>query len=354
MVNSQGGVYGRKLVLADERDDKLANNSAEVKGLIEQDDVFAVLPIADAALHRRRPAGRPRASRPSAGPSTPSGRAPRRTPRPTSSARPAPTSASAASSPPSPTWPSRRTGRKIGLLAYAVPQSSECVEGWDKSFDQVRRRGRRRGRVQGRVARLRHHRPLGAGVQDEGRRGGHGGHLHRHQRRGDPGQGDRRSSRSTPSSTCPTPTTRNCSTSTATSSRAPTCTPPSPRCETDPKPDGLKAYEEWMDKTGGEVSENSLVGWLNADLFVNGPAGRRARLQPPEGHRRHQPDDRLHGRRPAVRRRLDQGPHPAGRRQLLRHPQDRGQRVRAADRSGRQDLRLLRHRRAEPSSPSFR
>ncbi len=65
--------------------------------------------------------------------------------------------------------------------------------------------------------------------------------------------------------------------------------------ETDPKPDGLKAYEEWMDTTGGEVSENSLVGWLNADLFVSGLQRRRAGLQPPEGHRRHQPDDRLPG-----------------------------------------------------------
>lgn len=45
MVNDEGGVHGRDLVLVAERDDKLANNDAEVQGLLEQDDVFAVLPV---------------------------------------------------------------------------------------------------------------------------------------------------------------------------------------------------------------------------------------------------------------------------------------------------------------------
>jgi ABC-type branched-subunit amino acid transport system substrate-binding protein len=44
--DTEGGVYGRKLVLSSERDDALANNRAEVQGLISQDDVFAALPIA--------------------------------------------------------------------------------------------------------------------------------------------------------------------------------------------------------------------------------------------------------------------------------------------------------------------
>lgn len=33
---------------------------------------------------------------------------------------------------------------------------------------------------------------------------------------------------------------------------------------------GLQTYLEWMDKTGGQVGETSLTGWLNADLFVKG------------------------------------------------------------------------------------
>jgi branched-chain amino acid transport system substrate-binding protein len=45
-INSKGGVYGRELVLDSKRDDGLANNRTEVQGLLSQDDVFAVLPIA--------------------------------------------------------------------------------------------------------------------------------------------------------------------------------------------------------------------------------------------------------------------------------------------------------------------
>jgi ABC-type branched-subunit amino acid transport system substrate-binding protein len=47
MINStQKGVYGRKLVLDSKRDDQLGNNKQEVQGLISQDNVFAVLPVA--------------------------------------------------------------------------------------------------------------------------------------------------------------------------------------------------------------------------------------------------------------------------------------------------------------------
>lgn len=45
-INStEGGAYGRKLVLSSKRDDALANNRQEVQGLLSQDDVFAVLPV---------------------------------------------------------------------------------------------------------------------------------------------------------------------------------------------------------------------------------------------------------------------------------------------------------------------
>jgi hypothetical protein len=36
------------------------------------------------------------------------------------------------------------------------------------------------------------------------------------------------------------------------------------------KPPGLKRYEKWMKRSGAKRSELSLVGWLNADLFVTG------------------------------------------------------------------------------------
>ncbi|MEJ5254138.1 MAG: ABC transporter substrate-binding protein [Acidimicrobiales bacterium] len=46
MINAQGGIYGRRLVLAAERDDQVVNNQQEVQALISQDKVFAILPVA--------------------------------------------------------------------------------------------------------------------------------------------------------------------------------------------------------------------------------------------------------------------------------------------------------------------
>jgi hypothetical protein len=40
--------------------------------------------------------------------------------------------------------------------------------------------------------------------------------------------------------------------------------------ETRPKPEGLKLYDEWIKKTDGRKDENSMIGWINADLFVEG------------------------------------------------------------------------------------
>jgi branched-chain amino acid transport system substrate-binding protein len=45
-VNSEGGIYGRKLVLAAQRDDRMVANTDEVKALVAQDNVFAILPVA--------------------------------------------------------------------------------------------------------------------------------------------------------------------------------------------------------------------------------------------------------------------------------------------------------------------
>jgi len=49
MVNKAGGVYGRTLKLVAERDDVMLRNKQEVQALIDQDNVFAVLPVANIA-----------------------------------------------------------------------------------------------------------------------------------------------------------------------------------------------------------------------------------------------------------------------------------------------------------------
>jgi branched-chain amino acid transport system substrate-binding protein len=46
MVNSQGGIYGRKLTLVKRHDDQLSQNKREVEAIIDQDNAFAVLPVA--------------------------------------------------------------------------------------------------------------------------------------------------------------------------------------------------------------------------------------------------------------------------------------------------------------------
>ncbi|HEY7134390.1 MAG TPA: ABC transporter substrate-binding protein [Acidimicrobiia bacterium] len=46
MVNAQGGIYGRKLVLAGRHDDNFTQNRQTVEAVIDQDNPFAVLPIA--------------------------------------------------------------------------------------------------------------------------------------------------------------------------------------------------------------------------------------------------------------------------------------------------------------------
>ncbi|MGZ8765571.1 MAG: ABC transporter substrate-binding protein [Acidimicrobiia bacterium] len=49
MINKQGGIYGRKLVMVKEHDDQVGQNQREVEAIIDQDNVFAVLPIATIA-----------------------------------------------------------------------------------------------------------------------------------------------------------------------------------------------------------------------------------------------------------------------------------------------------------------
>jgi ABC-type branched-subunit amino acid transport system substrate-binding protein len=45
MVNSEGGVYGRRLVLANRHDDQTGSNRREVEAIVDQDHPFAVLPV---------------------------------------------------------------------------------------------------------------------------------------------------------------------------------------------------------------------------------------------------------------------------------------------------------------------
>jgi branched-chain amino acid transport system substrate-binding protein len=54
-INEGGGIYGRKLKLTSKRDDQLVNNQAEIQALISQDNVFAVMPVANIATFSGAP-----------------------------------------------------------------------------------------------------------------------------------------------------------------------------------------------------------------------------------------------------------------------------------------------------------
>lgn len=135
MVNADGGLYGRRLVLAEERDDAVANNSTEVQRLVTEGDTFAVLPVAsllftgaETLVRERVPtfgwtintewqgtADDPRAN----------------------------LFGHAGSflcfdcARPELAWVAQHLeARRVGVLAYAVPQSSECAQGVRASFER--------------------------------------------------------------------------------------------------------------------------------------------------------------------------------------------------------------------------
>ena len=69
-------------------------------------------------------------------------------------------------------------------------------------------------------------------------------------------------------------------------------------------------FHEWMDETGGELTELAMVGWINADLAFQGLLAAGPEFDRAVGGRRHQPDDRLRRRRADQPHRLDPPARP--------------------------------------------
>lgn len=128
MINSQGGIYGRKLELVSQRDDQMVNNQAEVQGLVSQDQVFAIAPVmsllftgADTAAAARIPTFGWNIQRDWTGPPNLFGE-----------------KGSAVCidcGHPVQPWVAQHIGaKKIAVLGYAVDQSKDCVKGVKESF----------------------------------------------------------------------------------------------------------------------------------------------------------------------------------------------------------------------------
>jgi branched-chain amino acid transport system substrate-binding protein len=269
-INSMGGVCGRKLVLAAKRDDALGNNKEQVQGLISSDNVFAVLPVAvdlfsgaDLLSSQKIPTfgwdiqaeWGSEANNP--GPPNFFGSAGSfinfTTPGPTGFPD---------------VFLAQKLGKKrIGLVAYAVPQSSGAADVVDATFTQLRSPARAVFKdtsvpfggvdYSAQVAKM---------VQDkvdlviptldangafllarEMKKQGlnapmllpNAYNVARIQKNLDVANGNYVFTQFAP-------------------------------FESNPKPLGLQLYQKWIKKSGGTTSENSVHGWLNADLFVRG------------------------------------------------------------------------------------
>jgi ABC-type branched-subunit amino acid transport system substrate-binding protein len=130
MINSQGGLYGRDLKLAVQRDDQVANNQQEAQALVSQDNVFAVLPVAtllfsgaETFASAQVPTFGWTINQEWAGPPNLFGE------------RGSYLCYDCAY--PIQPWLADELGRsKVAVLAYNVPQSAGCAAGIQKSFDQ--------------------------------------------------------------------------------------------------------------------------------------------------------------------------------------------------------------------------
>ena len=134
MVNAQGGIYGRKLVLSQKLDDQVGQNQAQVQQLL-QDNVFAVVPVsvllfsgAQTLVDQNIPTfgwaingeWQGTTAEPRLNMFGESG-------------------SYLGISDPSPVLPwlaQQKKAHKLGLLAYSVAQSSDCADGVKNSFNK--------------------------------------------------------------------------------------------------------------------------------------------------------------------------------------------------------------------------
>lgn len=270
MVNSEGGVWGRDLVLDGVRDDKVANNTAEAKGLVDANSAFAALPIATllfTGADQLVEAGIPTFG----WTINPEWQGTEENPKLNLFGQGGSYLCLGCPSPYPPYVAELAGASTLGLLAYNVPQSADCLVGWDKSIEKW-------GGDAG----------IEVGFRDASLAYGTTDLSVQVQKMKEAGvdmvatcmdnNGVKTLAQEMKKQELDAvqllPNAYNqefideygdlLEGSYVLIGFAPLETPEKL------KPDGLEKYEEWIDRSGGETTENSMVGWLNADLFVQG------------------------------------------------------------------------------------
>lgn len=267
MVNSNGGVYGRKLVLDSKRDDGLANNRSEVQALLTKDNVFAALPIAVQLYSGADLLAK--AKIPTYGwDINEEWGSENNTPGPANFFTNVGdficfTCGMANVQ----TWLPKKIGRhRVGVLAFNVSQSTSCAEGLQKGFKKF---------PTAKIAFM--DKSLSFGTPDYSAQvaqmkdkkvdlvitcldGNGAATLAREMKK----QG-LNAIQILPNSYNHDLVKKNAQFLNG-SYLFTTYVP----FESKPEPIGMKNYKKWIKKTGGDMNENSLVGWINADEFVSG------------------------------------------------------------------------------------
>ena len=268
MVNEDGGVHGRELVLAAQHDDQVASNDTAIQSLLTQDDVFAVLPVASllfTGADELVEAGMPTFG----WTLNPEWEGTAEEPRENLFGQNGSFLCFGCASPVTPYVAQEAGANRIGLLAYNVPQSADCAEGIERSFEEYQEPGSPTvvfsdksltygvADLSVQVSRMRDEnvdlvmtcmdlqgvvtlaREMNRQSLDAAQYLPNAYDQDILTEFGDLFQGSYVLTFFTP-------------------------------FEVDEPPPGLESYLEWIDRIGGDANENSMNGWLSAALFVEG------------------------------------------------------------------------------------
>jgi ABC-type branched-subunit amino acid transport system substrate-binding protein len=264
---TEGGVYGRELVVSAEHDDRLSNNRQEVQAILAQDDVFAVLPVqsplfagADLLVEAGIPTFGYHISQEWGSQNNTPGP-------PNLFAQVGSYYCVPCVNPKAEHYLTKKLGlEKVGVIAYSVPQSTDCAAGIEETFEKFPHAevvfadtsvpyGSPDFSAQ--VAQMKEEgvelfypcmdAQAGVLVAKEMRKQGLDAVM------------------VSPQLYNPDIVEENADVlegAYASLTFAP--------LELKTKPPGMKLYNKWIKRTGGEKSENSIIGWVNANLFVEG------------------------------------------------------------------------------------